>query len=114
MAHSMKGIIAIWSGAVVAIPFGWQLCNGSNGTPDLRDRFIVGAGGTSAPGATGGAANHLHGANLGTHSHDLPTGAVIASGSGRNYVSTSSLVEGATDEAEGLPPYYALCFIMHI
>jgi hypothetical protein len=55
-AFPIGGII-IWSGAVSAIPATWQLCNGTNGTPDLRDRFIVGAGTTYAVNATGGAAN---------------------------------------------------------
>jgi microcystin-dependent protein len=39
-----KGIIAMWSGTASTIPGGWALCDGSNGTPDLRSRFIVGAG----------------------------------------------------------------------
>lgn len=39
------GMIAMWSGAASAIPSGWVLCNGQNNTPDLRSRFIVGAGG---------------------------------------------------------------------
>ena len=54
------GIIA-WSGAEINIPTGWLLCNGSNGTPDLRNRFIIGAGtGSSyAVGATGGSANSI-------------------------------------------------------
>ena len=38
-----KGSIIIWSGTIASIPAGWQLCDGTNGTPDLRDRFIVGA-----------------------------------------------------------------------
>lgn len=45
----MKNIICLWSGAVVDIPAGWALCNGSNGTPDLRDRFVIGAGSTYNP-----------------------------------------------------------------
>lgn len=49
------GVITLWSGSIVSIPTGWTLCNGSNGTPDLRDRFVVGAGSTYAVGATGGA-----------------------------------------------------------
>lgn len=50
-----SGFIGMWSGAINAIPSGWFLCNGSNGTPDLRDRFIVGAGSTYSVGNTGGA-----------------------------------------------------------
>jgi len=50
-----SGGIILWSGSVASIPSGWLLCNGSSGTPDLRDRFVVGAGSTYAVGATGGA-----------------------------------------------------------
>ncbi len=39
----VTGMIMMWSGTIATIPSGWVLCNGSNGTPDLRDRFIVGA-----------------------------------------------------------------------
>lgn len=50
-----SGGIIIWSGSSASIPSGWFLCNGSNSTPDLRDKFVVGAGSTYAVGATGGA-----------------------------------------------------------
>ena len=50
-----RGII-MWSGTAADIPTGWALCDGTGGTPDLTDRFILGAGKTSQPGATGGAA----------------------------------------------------------
>lgn len=78
----MTGAILMWSGSVASIPAGWALCDGTNGTPDLTDSFVVGAGSSYAPGDTGGAANvalntaqlpgHTHGAgNLagGSHSH---------------------------------------------
>jgi hypothetical protein len=77
------GGIIMWSGAEVNIPAGWLLCNGSNGTPDLRNRFVVGAGtGSSyAVGATGGSANavvvsHTHTATVSDpgHFHNSPTG----------------------------------------
>lgn len=48
----------MWGGLVASIPQGWALCNGQNGTPDLRDKFIKGANGN--PGTTGGAATHTH------------------------------------------------------
>ena len=53
------GGIFLWSGSIGSIPAGYVLCNGSNGTPDLRDRFIVGAGSTYAVDATGGSANSI-------------------------------------------------------
>lgn len=52
-----KGTIALWSGATSNIPTGWALCNGQGGTKDLRNRFIVGAGGSYNVGATGGNAS---------------------------------------------------------
>jgi len=47
------GMIVMWSGSVDTIPEGWALCDGTNGTPNLRDRFIVGAGGRYGVGAGG-------------------------------------------------------------
>ncbi len=49
------GMIMMWSGSILTIPVGWRLCDGTGGTPDLRDRFVVGAGGAYAVNATGGA-----------------------------------------------------------
>lgn len=53
-----SGLIVMWSGLAANIPSGWYLCNGSNGTPDLRGKFIKGA--TLNPGTTGGSATHTH------------------------------------------------------
>jgi len=76
----VAGIIIIWSGAIVDIPGGWQLCNGTNGTPDLRGRFVVGAGSTYAVDASGGSAAkdlaHSHTLTIdsgGSHTHTIST-----------------------------------------
>ncbi len=53
------GIIS-WSGSIADIPSNYNLCDGSNGTPDLRDKFIIGAGSVYDVGATGGASSHCH------------------------------------------------------
>jgi len=45
----MKGIICLWGGAIVDIPAGWHLCDGNAGTPDLRDKFVIGAGSSYSP-----------------------------------------------------------------
>jgi len=42
------GMIILWSGTIATVPTGWYFCNGSNGTPDLRDRFIIGASADSS------------------------------------------------------------------
>ena len=67
-----SGIIAVWSGSEGSIPSGWYLCNGSNGTPDLRNRFIVGAGSGSSysVGNTGGSNTvTLSTSQIPAHSH---------------------------------------------
>jgi len=72
----------MWSGAIAAIPTGWVLCDGNNSTPDLRDRFIVGAGSTYAVDATGGSSTvTLTEANLPSHTHGAGTLATASAGS---------------------------------
>ena len=62
----------MWSGAANAIPSGWYLCDGNNGTPNLKDRFVVGAGNAYAVNATGGSATvSLSTANLPSHNHSV-------------------------------------------
>ncbi|HEY4253001.1 MAG TPA: hypothetical protein VGM87_17455, partial [Roseomonas sp.] len=64
------GLIAMWSGAENAVPAGWALCNGSNGTPNLRDKFVVAAGPTRGVGTTGGADSQTVGTSAaGAHAH---------------------------------------------
>jgi len=64
------GLISMWSGSIGSIPSGWYLCDGSNGTPNLTDRFIVGAGSTYAVNGTGGVASvTLTTNNLPAHTH---------------------------------------------
>ena len=76
-----RGAIVMWSGAVDAIPEGWALCDGSNGTPDLRDRFIVGAGGSYNVGDTGGANTvTLTADQMPRHRHQAGTLATTAAG----------------------------------
>lgn len=71
------GAIMMWSGSLASIPSGWYLCNGSNGTPDLRNRFIIGAGSTYSPGNTGGSAD----ATLVSHTHTGTTATTSLTGS---------------------------------
>ncbi|EDY82220.1 Phage Tail Collar Domain family [Verrucomicrobiia bacterium DG1235] len=76
------GGIIMWSGSTSNIPAGWRLCNGSGGTPNLRDRFIVGAGGGYGVNATGGASSvTLTTAQMPSHDHDVWT----RSGDGKHW-----------------------------
>ena len=97
-----SGGIVLWSGSIASIPSGWALCNGSNGTPDLRDKFVVGAGSTYAVDATGGSADaivvsHTHTATSTSsvtdpgHDHDITMRVEGVAGGGRtlNYDGTN-------------------------
>lgn len=130
------GMIVMWGGEVV--PNGWALCDGENGTPDLRDRFIVGAGSDYAVGDSGGTQevylteeqmpSHRHGSGdldinsptvvdlLNYNNNTLSLANSISKG-----VTTKTLqIEGQTgyagngDAIDIRPPYYALAFIIKL
>ena len=64
------GMISLWYGSIGSVPLGWYLCDGTNGTPDLRDRFVIAAGSSYAVGATGGTATSTLTTNeLPAHTH---------------------------------------------
>lgn len=110
----VKGMITVWSGAIVAIPSGWALCDGNNETPDLRDKFIVGAGDSYAPAATGGTVTHAHNFTGSGHYHDFIAGPHIAAGTNIDTQTNTGNATGVTDAGDTLPPYYALAYIMKL
>lgn len=108
------GIIDLWFGAIVDIPAGWALCDGNNGTPDLRGLFVVCAGGALNPGDTGGSVDHNHTFTGDGHSHTLLGGVFIGTGAARSNLSSTNPAVGTTDNKDALPPFYALAYIMHL
>lgn len=66
-----SGGIIMWSGSIVSIPSGWYLCDGTNGTPNLKDRMVIGAGNLYAVDATGGSKDAI----VVSHTH---TGSAVA------------------------------------
>lgn len=106
------GIITLWYGAIGNIPSGWILCDGDNGTPNLQNRFLVGAGDSFPVGASGGSVEHNHDFTSDPHLHTLNVGSGLLDGFGRNSTSSSEVAIGTTDNANGLPPYHALAYIM--
>lgn len=129
----VSGMIVLWSGSIASIPSGWYLCNGSNGTPDLRDRFVMGAG-TTAVGATGGSkdaivVSHTHTATVTDPGHlhtggvsgygqgnvggtGNPSGGISNTGTATTGISVSNSTTGSSGTNANLPPYYALAYIM--
>ena len=101
-----SGGIIIWSGSVASVPSGWYLCNGSNGTPDLRDKFVVGAGSTYAVADTGGSANaivvsHTHTATSTVtdpgHTHLIPNTRAGSPNGGAIYIAGAASGPSNTD-----------------
>jgi len=135
----LQGAIVMWGGSIENIPNGWALCDGQNGTPDLRNKFVISVGTTYAVGNTGGSADSI----VVQHSHTGTTstdGAHIHVISGRQTTSTAAVNTtlnttngtfgsssagthshtytfdnaGESGTNKNLPPYYALAFIMQI
>lgn len=107
-----SGTILLWSGSIATIPAGFVLCDGNNGTPDLRDRFLYGAGGARAPGYTGGSTQHNHNFIGDGHFHTHAVGSGLQAGIGYIAPSSISSAIGTTQNTNHLPPHYALAFIM--
>ena len=134
------GGIIMWSGAISAIPTGWSLCDGSNGTPDLRNRFVLGAtndgSDSTYPGIsvsqTGGTADavvvqHNHSITDPGHTHTQTGGGTDDDGGsnapGGNSGGTMSNIstqttgitetnnEGVSGTNQNLPPFLALAYI---
>ena len=114
-----SGFIGMWSGATNTIPSGWVLCDGNNGTPNLQDRFVVGAGSSYSVDDTGGAASvTLTIDQMPSHNHSytfLNQNVSHGGGSsayGRTTTSGSTGNKGGGQSHENRPPYYALAYIM--
>ena len=132
-----SGAIILWSGSIGSIPSGYVICDGTNSTPDLRDRFVVAAGNTYSVGQTGGSADaivvsHTHTATSVVtdpgHNHTYttsnggtqPNGYIGYNGNstantGTAFtgitVATSNATAGTSGTNANLPPYYALAYI---
>jgi microcystin-dependent protein len=128
------GGIILWSGSVATIPAGWLLCNGAYSTPDLTNRFIIGAGNTYNPAAAGGSADaivpsHTHSIvdNGHSHTYSTPNAYLQPQANGQNqqnplYINSSTtgtsvtnisiVTAGVSPIGTNLPPYYALCYII--
>ena len=83
----VTGMILLWYGNTGNIPSGFVLCDGNNSTPDLRDRFVIGAGSAYSPGNTGGSSSvTLSTSQLPSHTHSLSaSGTTGGGGSHRHY-----------------------------
>jgi microcystin-dependent protein len=135
LAFPVGGIIA-WNGSAASIPSGWSLCDGTNGTPNLGNRFILGAGDKYKVGQTGGEEAHiLTVAEMPAHNHTfkapydqagMDVGTDKSGGQRQrlccgdnppygNILYTGELnLAGESQPHTNMPPYYALAYIMKV
>ena len=134
-----SGMILLWSGSIGSIPVGYLLCDGTSSTPDLRNRFIIGAGSTYSVNQTGGSADaivvsHTHTATVTDpgHTHTISvnnqsntndstsggdnrpaTGSTtLTTNSNTTGITVANATAGTSGTGANLPPYFALCYIM--
>lgn len=135
------GSIILWAGTEFDVPPGWHACNGEMNTPDLRDRFIVGAGPSYPVDSQGGSypvtlsveqmPSHSHGVSDPGHSHSISNmrvtnlssddGGTNPYATGSGVQNTNSSKTGVTIQPEGggqpfdnRPPYFAVLYIMKL
>lgn len=119
-----SGVIVMWHGLIANIPTGWLICDGANGTPDLRAKFVRGAPPGEEVGGTGGEDTHiLTEAEMPNHKHALVSdlfGYSIGGGmqSHEMYDNNANLgvkkeisYTGGDVAHENRPVYYELIFI---
>lgn len=92
------GMISLWYGAIGSVPSGWYLCDGTNGTPDLRDRFVVGAGSTYSVAATGGSTDAI----VVSHTHTATSTSTVTD-PGHTHTTTNTLAAYNTQTLAGGP-----------
>jgi hypothetical protein len=135
-----SGVICMWHGTLASIPAGWALCDGSSGTPDLREKFVVGTRHGVNPGTTGGAKNkttagHQHALPMGSNSFPPAAPAyfnfawsnVWGTGANITVYKTITPLPGMTESAPAMlsntgtdtiadirPPFYEIAFIMKL
>ena len=135
-----SGVILIWSGSTGSVPSGYVICDGTNGTPDLRNSFVLGAGNSYTVGQTGGSTDaivvsHTHTATSTVtdpgHNHTItasisnsstPTGNIgagntpqattVATNTTGITVATTNASTGTSGSGANMPPFYALAYIM--
>jgi hypothetical protein len=125
------GLIAVWHGTLADIPDGWALCDGTNGTPNLLDKFVKSIPNASTnPGSAGGNEKHKHTGGAHTHSNNFSIpghseesfpGGEAEWYSAAHYPATHPISGGVlsggavdTSEVDARPPYYEVAYIMKI
>jgi len=135
------GTIVLFVGLIANIPQGWNLCDGTLGTPDFRDKFMREVPAATNPGTLGGLTSvtlsiatmpsHIHSISGSSHRHDYPIAAAIGGGAitmviGGNDANVTALdfndtelvkvfnpvqLQGGTGSHNNLPTFFEVLFI---
>ena len=108
------GCVTMWAGLVSGIPTGWALCDGTNGTPDLRDKFVPCVGPLFAVGSEGGSVSHTHALSSDNHTHTINPGTDLESEPAYGLTTGEVIGSLTTPAASNIPPSYRLAYIMKI
>ena len=106
----IKGLEADPSKGTIVTPSGWAICDGTQGTPDLRGRFIRGAAEWRPTIASGGSETHTHGGQ--TQPNTAKRGA--HGGAGKGYNQPAEAHTHAIQADHHLPPYAEVVYIMKL
>jgi len=112
--NMVPGMIMLWPFSIESIPSGWHECDGTMGTPDLRDLFIRGAKAGYPPCGHGGNVGHTHPFTGDGHKHVIPEGTGLAAGTDFALETEEDPAVGTTDNAFHTPPYHRLAYIMKL
>ncbi len=110
----MQGIVVFWPGAIADIPAGWHLCDGTMGTPDLRNCYLAGAGDLYNPGDSFGSDSQTHTFTGIGHDHYISAGVAIAAGTGFEDFVDTGVAQGTTGASDNRPQTKAGCWIMKL
>jgi len=103
-----------WPWSIETIPSGWHLCDGTMGTPDYRNHYLVCAGDSYEPGQVVGSDSQTHTFTGDGHQHVLLVGAKLSSGAYRHYQSDVQPAVGTTDPGDNRPLSKAINWIMKL
>ncbi|MDP9104325.1 MAG: hypothetical protein M3N49_00080 [Candidatus Eremiobacteraeota bacterium] len=120
----VRGMIVAYYAREGAIPDGWAICDGTNGTPDLREKYLVGVDALGDVGHSVGSAQHRHNVNASGSTDrnrvdpdawgfDGPDRGKAPQATGLDHRHTFSAV-GDTDAADNRPPSITVIFLMKL
>ncbi|GAI69287.1 unnamed protein product [marine sediment metagenome] len=112
--NMMPGMVMIWPYSIATIPSGWHLCDGTAGTVDLRNSYLVCAGDSYNPMDAFGSDSQVHNFTTNGHKHNAISGMDVGPGDTWEPWTTTETDSGTTDPADNRPQSKAVNFIQKL